>query len=305
MRQVSNGSSPARQVSSSSSTSVPSNTSLISRANSSSFSGDTDTIAAATKEIPSLNATAMTIEVFALDQIDFDPSRPQLKAKLLENLGLENAVFDKLDSDSSGCFNDGIWTVSDAITTGLVLKLVPHHLSGRKADREKYKELQQRCPKIMKEFSLTFPLKILQLQEPSGAINKDLIVMRKAMGMQITQHLFIKFQSGRDAELPIIFQEFGKFIKAVHLTYRVNNVSMQHGDCQPSNVFYDEFSRVFTLVDVADFGFGPYLAEGGEDDVQNFVDGLNTLTPWYGKSLIDTCAKHFRMGYGIGGNSKS
>jgi hypothetical protein len=252
----------------------------------------------AKKEIPLVDATTLTIEEFVLDQCDFDPSRPQLKAKLLEKLGLEHAVFDKLDSGNSGYFNDGIWnvTLSYATNTGLVLKLVPHHHSRRKADREKYKELQQRCPGILTDISLAFPMKILQLREPSGAINKDLIVMRKARGMQITEHLCYKFNSGRAAELPGIFQEFGKFIKAIHMKYRFNNRSMQHGDCQASNVFYDDVSRVFTLVDVADFGFGPYLAQGGEDDVQHFLDGLHTLSQFYGKPLMENCATHFRMG---------
>jgi hypothetical protein len=303
-----------RAISSSSSTSAPSSTSPNSRARSSSLSapssrfaaeddGDVDTTATATKKIPMADATTMTIEDLQMDQCDFDPSRPQLKAKLMEKLGLEKAVIDKLDPDNSGCFNDGIWIVSDAATTGLVLKLVPHQNPGRKADREKYAEIQQRCPKILTEFSMTFPIMIFQLIEPSGAIKKDLIVMRKAMGMQITQHLFCSFHGGRTAELPAIFQDFGKFIKAIHLTYRVNGKSMQHGDCQPSNVFYDEVSRVFTLVDVADFGFGPYLAEGGEDDVQHFIDGLHTLTEWYGKALIEDCAKHFRRGNGVSSHS--
>jgi hypothetical protein len=243
------------------------------------------------------DATTMTVEEFSLDQSDFDPSRPQLKTKLLEKLGLENAVLDKLDSDNSGCFNDGIWIVSDATTTGLVLKLVPHHHSGREADREKYKGLQKMCPKILTEFSLTFPIKILQLKEPSGAINKDLIVMRKAVGMQITHYMWNHFNCGRAAELLCLFHSFGKFLKAIHSTYRDSSRSMQHGNCHPSNVFYNDVSRLFTLVDVADFGFGPDLVEGGEDDVQFFLDSLHTLTPQFGKPLIEDCAVFFRTGY--------
>jgi hypothetical protein len=255
----------------------------------------------ASKKIPFADANSMTIEEFSLDQSDFDPSRAQLKAKLLKRLGLENAVFDKLDSDNSGCFNDGIWVVSDATTTGLVLKLVPHKGKG-KTDREKYKDLQRLCPNILTDFSLTFPVKILQLKEPSGAINKDLIVMRKAVGMQITQYMWNHFNRGRAAELLCMFHNFGKFLKAIHSTYRDVNRSMQHGNCHPSDVFYDEVSRVFTLVDVADFGFGPHVVGGGEDDVQLFLDSLHTLTPWYGESLIEDFAVFFRTGYNFDGN---
>jgi hypothetical protein len=293
------------RANSTASTSIPTSPYSNSRAISDSVStsprlgpeGDADTIATITKEISLADAATMTIEDLLMDRKDFDPNRASLKASLLRKLGLEDAVFEQLDMDNSGCFNDGIWLVSDSEPTGFVLKLVPHRHTGRKSDREKYTELQQRCPKILTEFSLAFPIKILQLKDPSGIITKDLIVMREAPGMQLTQHLYYKFLSGRSAELLNIFEDFGKFMKSIHSNYRVNNKSMQHGDCQPSNVFYDDDSRIFTLVDVADFGFGPYLAEGGENDVQHFIDGLQTLTPWYGNSLIEDCAAFFRSGY--------
>jgi|Transcript_766 tRNA A-37 threonylcarbamoyl transferase component Bud32 len=291
---------PARQVSSSNdSTSVPDDSASSRPRGASSVSCLEDMplmTTTTTKEIYMVDATKMTTEDFQLDQSEFDPSRPQLKARLLEKLGLESAVVEKLIPENAGGFNDGIWIVSNARTVGLVLKLVPRRRQhdDRKTDAEKYHELQGRCPNILAEFSLTFPVKILRLKEPSGAYDKDLIVMRKAMGMQMTQHLFEKFHAGREAELPSIFQEFGRFMKTIHLGYK----GMQHGDCQPSNVFYDEVSRCFTLVDVADFGFGPFMAQGGENDVAHFVDGLRTLTQWYGQSLIENCAKHFQMGYG-------
>jgi hypothetical protein len=271
-----------------------------------SLEGDADALAVvdcasapaqvASKEIPFADARLLSIENFSLDQSDFNPSRAQLKAKLSKKLRLENAVFDKLDSDNSGCFNDDIWVVSDATTTGLVLKLVPHN-GAEKTDREKYLDLQRMCPDILTDFSLTFPIKILQLKEPSGAINKDLIVMRKAVGIQLTQYMWNNFNCGQGAELLCVFHNFGKFLKAIHSTYRDVNRSMQHGNCHPSNVFYDEVSRVFTLVDVVDFGFGSDSVEEGEDDVQLFLELLQSLTPWYGKSLIEDCAVFFRSGY--------
>jgi endonuclease YncB( thermonuclease family) len=259
---------------------------------------DADTLAVVTKEIPMAEVRTMTIEELSLDQSDFDPNRAQLKAKLLKELGLTCADIDKVEAANAGSFNDGLWTVSDPTTTGFVLKLVPHSRGeGGKTDREKYLELQRRCPHIVAEFSLTFPVKILKLREPSGAINQDLIVMRQALGMQLTHYMWNKVNIGQSSDLPSIFHDFGKFIKSVHMNYRAKNRSMQHGDCQPSNVFYDDVSRLFTLVDVADFGFGPFLAKGGEYDVLHFVDGLYLLTPWFGKALIEDCALFFRMGY--------
>merc|ERR1712072_1131156 len=90
-----------------------------------------------------------------------------------------------------------------------------------------------------------------------------------------------------------IFKAFGGHMSTIHRVYR----GMQHGDCQPSNVFYDELTGIFTLIDVADFGYGPYMAVGGENDVEHFVDGLKSLTQWYGEELIADCEREFRAGY--------
>jgi len=246
-----------------------------------------------------LDATTMAIEEFQMIDNAFNPNEPQLKVQLLENLGFpDSAEIEQLD-DNSGAFNDGVWIVSGGLSFGLVLKLVPHQQTTRKTDQEKYTNIQQLCPKILSEYSVAFPLKILQLSGPDGDRYKDLLVMRQAPGLQLTQHLYHKFNGGVIADLLKMFEEFGRFLKTMHQVYRVENRSMQHGDCQPSNVFYDEVSAGFTLIDVADFGFGPYLAQGGEDDVEHFVEGLSSLKAWYGQSLIDDCVDKFRKGYGV------
>lgn len=250
--------------------------------------------------IPMSSTTVLGIEDFRMDRDDFDLERAQLRANLLGKLGLlESVSIEKLDEGNSGAFNDGIWIISDGTSPGLVLKLVPHFRlrATRKTDTEKYVDLQRMCPNIVTELSLAFPLRIFHLSGPGGFRNKDLIVMRQAAGLQLTQHLYHKFHAGQVAELLNIFKEFGKFMRTIHRVYRVGGKSMQHGDCQPSNVFYDEPSGLFTLVDVADFGFGPYLAQGGEDDIEHFIEGLDRLKQWYGQALTDGCAQEFRRGY--------
>mmetsp|Transcript_23228 Transcript_23228/g.36329 ORF Transcript_23228/g.36329 Transcript_23228/m.36329 type:complete len:696 (+) Transcript_23228:72-2159(+) len=260
------------------------------------------------EELPLSSRTTMSIEDFRADASVFDPTDPQLKSQLLKKMGIAgNAAIEKLE-DNAGSFNDGVWIVSDSKSDALVLKLVPHHRvrEDMKTDTEKYTTLLQRCPNIVSELSFTVPVMVLQLIGVDGARSKDLLVMRKAMGLQITQHLYNKYLaicSGEDqrlAELSNMFWEFGRFMRTIHRVYSVGDTSMQHGDCQPSNVFYDEASGIFTLVDVADFGFGPFLAQGGEDDVEHFIDGLRSLQTWYGKNLIDACASEFRNGYAAG-----
>eukprot|EP00427_Karlodinium_veneficum_P033154 CAMPEP_0169186248 /NCGR_PEP_ID=MMETSP1016-20121227/2253_1 /TAXON_ID=342587 /ORGANISM="Karlodinium micrum, Strain CCMP2283" /LENGTH=436 /DNA_ID=CAMNT_0009262055 /DNA_START=342 /DNA_END=1652 /DNA_ORIENTATION=+ len=251
-----------------------------------------------TKAASILDTTTMTVEDLSMENSDFNPNDPQLKAQLLNKLGLPNTATIEMLSDN-GTFNDGVWFVSNALHCGLVLKLVPHDHQTRKTDREKYVELQQRCPRILSELSLTVPVKIFQLSGPDGVRCKDLLVMRQAPGLQITQHLYHKFHAGQVAELLNIFEEFGRFMRLIHQVYRIGNESMQHGDCQPSNVLYDEASGIFTLIDVADFGFGPYVAQGGENDVEHFVEGLSSLEVWYGRSLIDDCVARFRAGYDV------
>lgn len=242
--------------------------------------------------------TRMTMSELPMQTDVFDPSCPILKAHLLQYLGMSRSATIESLQDNSGAFNDGVWVVADVENTGLVLKLVPHKRSPatRKTDAEKYMELSARLPGLATDPSLSFPIQIFMLRGPSG-VKKDLIVMRKAAGLQITQHLYHKFHGGQTDELQTIFKDFGIFLRGVHKTYAFNGKSMQHGDCQPSNVFYDESSERFTMIDIADFGYGPYIAEGGENDVEHFIAGVRTLRQWYGAAMLESCLREFRKGY--------
>lgn len=240
------------------------------------------------------DVTTLLSEKVNVEGNAFDPAHPQLRSVLLEKLGFaETALIQKLEGDQ-GAFNEGVWTMTDTHTAGVVLKLVPHHRlqPWRATDAERYENIQKWCPKITQEYSLCYPLKIFELQSSNGTC-KDLLVMRRAQGAQMTHHLFHKFHSGSLSTLANIFKDFGTFLSVIHRVYR----GAQHGDCHPSNVFYDEVSGHFTLIDVADFGFGPFLAEGGENDVERFVAALKTLTQWYGEEVIANCETHFRAGY--------
>lgn len=249
-----------------------------------------------TAEVAKVDLASMTmvVEELKVSTDAFDPCEPGMKLQLVERLGFsETAVVEKLGGDQ-GAFNLGVWAMYHTNSLGVILKLVPHQARAfRASDAEKYIKLQAQRPLIPTELSLAFPLKVLQLKGPTGTISHDLIVMRRAPGFQLTYHLCHKFHGGAVPALLDIFEEFGTFLCTIHRVYK----GMQHGDCQPSNVFYDESSGFFTLIDVADMGFGPYFADGGEDDVEHFITGLKSLTQWYSETVIDDCEKQFRKGY--------
>jgi len=245
------------------------------------------------------NAMMMTIEELKTKHIGFDPSEPELRSQLLQRLGFaETAVIEQLP-DNCGSFNNGVWSLTDANALGVMLKLVPAQRAhvNRLPDTDKYLRVQGQCPNIVQDYSMSFPLKIFQLKGPCGIRSKDLIVMRIAPGKQLTVHMFNSIKLGNGAgsiaALLEVMKGFGKFLKTIHRVYK----GMQHGDCQASNIFYDESSREFTLIDVADFGYEDKMAVGGDDDVEHFAAGLISLSPHYGKDLMVECTKLFRAGY--------
>jgi hypothetical protein len=241
------------------------------------------------------------LEELLMHEAPFDPLHPCVKSVLLAKLRLSEAATIQECPDNSGSFNNGVWFVFDCTASGtskFVLKQVRNYriLPDMATDTEKFLKLQRQHPDIRSESMITFPCNIFELVSIDGTKDSDLIVMRKATGLQITQHLFYKFQREQTDQLLDIFKRFGTFMRRFHQSYN----GMQHGDCSPSNVFYDDVSGNFTLIDVADFGYGPYLAVGGENDVEHFIDGLKTLSSWYGSVFLSTCEDEFRNAYMAG-----
>jgi len=164
----------------------------------------------------------------------------------------------------------------------------------RATDAERYEKVQNACPHIVKEYSMTFPFKIFKLKGPCGERIKDLIVMRKAPGQQLTYQMYQSIKLGGSVPALLdVMKEFGKFLKTIHRVYQ----DMQHGDCTASNIFYDESSGQFTLVDVADFGWDLKMAQGGDNDVEHFVAGLKFFSQHYGEITMGDCERYFRAGY--------
>ena len=66
--------------------------------------------------------------------------------------------------------------------------------------------------------------------------------------------------------LPCIFQvtydiltRLGGFLRRFHKRYAAGGELLEHGDVQPSNIFFEESSGKFTLIDIG--GMGQKTAE--------------------------------------------
>jgi len=226
----------------------------------------------------------MTVEDMWIDLDEFDITCRDLRLQLLTKLGFKEHGDLEALRDSTGACKNGVWHLSTIDSPGLVLKLVEtcENQSVSIMDVERFAKIQARFPEIVKELAFAFPVKILQLRGPLGNRLKDLIVMRRAPGESLELIIHRKAQAGEIAAIFDILRQFGTFLRTVHQVYN----GMQHGNCQPSKVFYDEKCKNFTLIDVVDLGFGP-------NDVDEFAAALNTLSGNYGSELA-AAVKIFR-----------
>jgi len=221
----------------------------------------------------------------------FDPTCPQMSVHLLSMLGIQGISTIEREQHNCGGINHGVWNLSGNNTARrLTMKLVDSHRRHPTlpTDAEKFVKLASVCPQIVRDPSLAFPIKIFMLRRPRGGRGQDLIVMPQAAGNQLTVVITHKWHNKEQIELLRIFKRFGKFLHAFHRDYK----GMQHGDCQPSNVFYDASTGNFTLIDIAGMGHGQ-----GETDVAQFTQGLKMMTQWYGRQFMAQAEKHFRAGY--------
>lgn len=71
---------------------------------------------------------------------------------------------------------------------------------------------------------------------------------------------------------------------------------VQHGDVQPSNIFYEEETETITLIDVGGMG-----QRTSETDAEHFAKSLQLMASTYGADIATRGIKAFDRGY----NSKS
>lgn len=116
----------------------------------------------------------------------------------------------------------------------------------------------------------------------------DVLVMRKATGRRFAEVLADIWYKEPKSYTYQVFSKFGKFLKAFHLRYG----NREHGDVQPSNIFYDEASKHITLIDVGGMG-----QKTVKNDVTHFCESIKLVAETYGEELATNGIREFTNAY--------
>lgn len=223
----------------------------------------------------------------------FDPCQPALKAQLLQKMYMQpNAHVEPMRAGIGSC-NSGMWIMRDGAQC-FVLKLVrtvsPGMSQLQASEADKFAKLCRENPGISQDPSLSFPSKIFHCISKGGVKNNDLIVMRQVSGVRMSEFIMQRLHGKNVQDLMRILERFGSFLADFHARYN----GFQHGDLTPANVFYDERSGRFALVDVADLApRNPVI----QSDIERFISSLKLLSTFYGQELLMQGKAHFEAGY--------
>lgn len=221
----------------------------------------------------------------------FSPSSSLLRPQILAKLSLpSNAMINEMQGFKGG-LNEGIWFVSAAgVGQDLVLKLVRGHriASSVLTEAENLVKISQQRPMMTKDPLLAFPIKIFSCLSRSGVKRHDLIVMRKARGERLAEWIARKWYGAQVPFMLQVFERVGCTLADFHSRYS----NAQHGDFQPSNIFYDEERDDLSFIDI-----GGVAMPTRESDVEHFVRSLELLAETYGQQFMQDSRCFFEQGY--------
>lgn len=234
---------------------------------------------------------SLAIEDLNYETPEFDPSSPKCHHQLEVFLGLtRHARIEPLVGQAGG-LNKGLWAVTGS-SPALILKLVNAQRSHPclPTESENLIKLSKDYPNLLNDRDLSFPLMIFRCKKFGGNATHDLIVMRRAPGESFGDVVSRKWKYGRVSELMNHFEAAGCFLANIH-----NRYGLQHCDFQPSNLFYDEATNQFTMIDIADMS--PNNLVVTESDVDHFCRGVRLLASVLGEQLHIDGLRHFQAGY--------
>lgn len=223
----------------------------------------------------------------------FNPSRASVRSQLLAKLGLPSTATVKEMQGFRGGLNEGVWFVSCSTAAGMeeyVLKLVRCNRIAHNilTEAENLVRISREHPRTMCDPAVAFPFKIFSCLGVGGAKKNDLIVMRKVRGERLAEWIARKWYGKQTPQLLQTFEALGAKLAEFHAHYG----NVQHGDFQPSNVFYDEERDQICFIDVGGMGV-PTM----ETDAEHFRKSLGLLAETYGPQLaVDGCQR-FDQGY--------
>jgi len=243
----------------------------------------------------SCNSGSFAVDDLQYSTPEFDPSSIRCKLQLAQKLGLsQNARIEALHGNSGGQ-NQGMWTMCDG-SRPLMLKLVgcQRKYPTLPTETENFMKLAREYPNLVHDRDVSFPLKIFHCRGPTGQNTHDLIAMYKAPGGSFMDVITKKSFSRQIPDLMGNFEAAGLFLAKIH-----NKYGLQHSDFQPSNLFFDEASGQFTMIDIADLS--PRGASGvQETDVQHFCEGVRLLVGCHGNAgnqIHTESVRRFQAGY--------
>mmetsp|Transcript_41853 Transcript_41853/g.66484 ORF Transcript_41853/g.66484 Transcript_41853/m.66484 type:complete len:970 (-) Transcript_41853:181-3090(-) len=220
----------------------------------------------------------------------FEPTGQAVRNQIFAKLGTKNSTIVQMKRE--GGMNEGMWILSGA-SGNYILKLVQHERRHplMLTEAEQFVKLLKDHPAVADDPCLAFPLKIFHCRDQTrDRVVYDLVTMRKAPGGNFSDIIGRRWFLNQKAELMRDLHSLGRFLAEVHGRH-----NMQHGDFTPSNVFYDEASGTFTLVDMADFGQQTYGSE--ENDVERFTRGIKMMAKCYGDVFYSEGSRNFLAGY--------
>lgn len=224
----------------------------------------------------------------------FDPLQPEISEQLIEKLGVGDGVTVEKMPGFQGGLNEGVWTLTEAPGVDgqcqdWIMKLVrgKRLVPALPTEAENLDRLASEHPGIGADALLAFPIRTLACIGPSGKTH-DLIVMRKAPGERLAEVICTKWYAGQQEGIWDVIQSVGAATAEFHARY----CNTQHGDLQPSNIFWDEASRQVTFIDVG--GMGVPTERG---DVDHFTHAVHLLAQAYGEVFEADCLRAFHSGY--------
>lgn len=233
-----------------------------------------------------------------LPTLPFDPTEQSVRLQLLQGLNASDRATIEEMKGFRGGLNEGVWFLSDPGHGGgpprsgyeLVLKLVRCHriATNIPTEAENFLNISREHPSIVNDPSVAFPVKLFNCLGPDGVKKNDLIVMRKVRGERLAEFIALKWYSGAIPQVMQMLEKLGACLAEFHLRYDFT----QHGDFQPSNIFYEEEHGEFFLIDVGGMGI-PTM----ETDVEHFNKSMKLLADSYGNRLAIDGIRSFEHGY--------
>lgn len=215
----------------------------------------------------------------------FDPSNEAIKSQLVSKLGLSTNVTIEALQNSTGGLNEGTWRLRSASGHDLILKLV----NASRGEGSRYLNLHRSHPGIAQDPVLAFPLKVFNCSGGRGSKQYDLVVMKRAPGKTLADFIGSKwYRQGADSIMRVV-KKVGSALREMHHRYR----NGQHGDFQPSNIFYDDATDTLMFIDIADLG----AQQSHHNDKQHFLEALRILSRAYGTQFMIDASAAFEAGY--------